>query len=143
MYIKQISVYLENAKGQLAEITKVIADKGIDIRALSLADTTSFGILRLILNKPYEAQETLANLGYMVAITPVIAIGVADEPGSLSKAIKLLSDNDISIEYMYAFVAKKKDRAMSILRVDDGDKAVAILEKEGIAFFGDADIDSI
>lgn len=143
MYIKQISVYLENSKGQLAEITRIIAQNGIDIRALSLADTKSFGILRLILNKPYEAQVALANEGYTVALTPVIAIGVDDTPGSLSKAIRLLSDNDISIEYMYAFVAKKLGRAMSILRVDDGDKSVAILKEAGIDFFGDSDLDAL
>ena len=143
MYVKQISVYLENTKGQLAEITRIIASHGIDIRALSLADTTSFGILRLILNKPYEAQSVLANAGYTVALTPVIAIGVPDTPGSLSKAVELLSDNDISIEYMYAFMSNKKDQAMSILRVDDGDKAVEVFRRANISFYGESDIEEI
>lgn len=143
MYIKQISVYIENTKGQLAAITKIIADRGIDIRALSLADTTSFGILRLILDKPYEAKDALTEAGHSVVITPVIAVGVDDEPGALSKVIELLSANDISIEYMYAFTAKKHNQALSIIRVDEGDKAVAVLENEGISFYGDADIGSI
>ncbi|MCL1831128.1 MAG: acetolactate synthase [Oscillospiraceae bacterium] len=143
MYIKQLSVYLENTKGQLAEIMKIIADQAIDIRALSLADTTSFGILRLILDKPNEAKTALAAAGYPVAVTPVIAIGVADTPGSLSKAIEILSNNDISIEYMYAFVAKQTNQAVSILRVDDGDKAVDVLQNACISFFGEVDMDNI
>ncbi len=140
MYIKQISVFIENQQGRLADIAEVIAEKGIDIRALSLADTTNFGILRLIVNKPYEAEEALKKAGYTVSLTAVIAIGIDDQPGGLAKALRVLSDHDISIEYLYAFISKKEGRASVILRVDDGDRAVEILTGNGIQFLSDQDI---
>jgi len=140
MYIKQISVFIENLQGRLADISEVIANSGIDIRALSLADTTNFGILRLIVDKPYEAEKALKKAGYTVSLTAVIAIGISDTPGGLAGALRVLSDNSISIEYLYAFISKKEGRASVILRVDDGDRAVEVLTSNGIEFLSDADI---
>ena len=140
MYIKQISVFIENKQGRLAEISEVLAGKEIDIRALSLADTTNFGILRLIVDKPYEAEEALKKAGYTVSLTAVIAIGINDTPGGLSAALRVLSDNDISIEYLYAFISKREGQASVILRVDDGDRAVEVLTSNGIRFLSDKDI---
>jgi len=141
MYIKQISIFIENLQGRLADILEDIAKSGIDIRALSLADTTNFGILRLIVDKPHEAEKVLRQAGYTVSLTAVIAIEIDDTPGSLAKALRVLSDNNISIEYLYAFISKKKGCASVILRVDDGDKAVGVLDGNGAVFLSDRDIE--
>lgn len=143
MYVKQISVFIENTQGRLADIAGVIADNGIDIRALSLADTTNFGILRLIVDKPYDAEEALKKAGYTVSLTAVIAIGIDDQPGALAKALKVLDEGGISVEYLYAFISKEVGRASVILRVDDGDKAVDMLVKNGIQFLSDEDISAM
>lgn len=143
MYVKQISVFIENTQGRLADIAGVIADNGIDIRALSLADTTNFGILRLIVDKPYDAEEVLKKAGYTVSLTAVIAIGIDDQPGALAKALKVLDDGGISVEYLYAFISKEVGRASVILRVDDGDRAVDMLVNNGIQFLSDEDISAM
>ena len=132
MLIKQLSIFVENKPGRLAFITEVIAEAGIDIRAISVADTTDFGILRLIVNKPDEACEALKAAGLTVTLTSVIAIGVSDKPGSFSVAMRLLADNDIAVEYMYAFISREDGKAIVILRVDDEDKARQILSDGGI-----------
>ncbi len=132
MFVEQISIFLENKSGRLAEVTKVLGENDIDISALSIADTTDFGILRLIVNKPDKAERILKENGFTVSSTNVIAIEVADKPGGLSKALEVLHDAQIGIEYMYAFVGKTEDDAMVLLRVDDHDNAVKALEANGI-----------
>ncbi|MFZ5988334.1 MAG: ACT domain-containing protein [Bacillota bacterium] len=132
MLVKQISVFLENKSGRLAEVTKILGDNNIDISALSIADTTDFGILRLIVNDPEKAEKVLKENEFTVSSTSVIAIAVADKPGGLSKALSVLDGNSIGIEYMYAFVGKAADEALVILRVEDADKAVDTLTKSGI-----------
>jgi len=132
MYVKQISIFLENKSGRLAEVTSVLGGNGIDISALSIADTTDFGILRLIVNKPEEAEKVLKSHGFTMSVTDVIAIGVKDEPGGLAKALKALEGINAEIEYMYAFVSKKEDEAMVILKTNAPDKAVEILKAHGI-----------
>ena len=132
MLIKQLSIFVENKPGRLAFITEVIAEAGIDIRAISVADTTDFGILRLIVNKPDEACEALKAAGLTVTLTSVIAIGVSDKPGGFSVAMRLLADNDIAVEYMYAFISRENGKAIVILRVDNEDKARQILSDGGI-----------
>lgn len=143
MYVKQISVFLENKRGRLAEITRLLAENDIDISALSIADTTDFGILRLILNKPAEAKKILKESGYAVKETEVIAIGVEDKPGGLAVALKGLSANQIGIEYMYAFVGKTENEALVILRVDDPAKAVEVLSGCGIRVLSDEQVYSL
>ncbi|HOQ01772.1 MAG TPA: ACT domain-containing protein [Acetivibrio clariflavus] len=132
MLIKQISVFLENKSGRLAEVTKVLGENNIDISALSIADTTDFGILRLIVNNPDMAEKVLRENEFTVSLTDVIGIGVEDKPGGLNKALSVLEKNDIGIEYMYAFVGKMSDEAMVIIRVDDSDKAIETLKNGGI-----------
>ena len=132
MLIKQISVFLENKSGRLAEVTKVLAQNNIDISALSIADTTDFGILRLIVSNPDMAEKVLKDNEFTVSSTNVIAIGVEDKPGGLYKALGVLEKSEIGIEYMYAFVGKTSDEALVIIRVDDSDKAIDILAKNGI-----------
>jgi len=128
MLIKQLSVFVENKSGRLAEITAVIAQADIDIRALSIADTTNFGILRLIVDKPDEAERVLKDLGLTVSLTNVIAIGISDQPGGFAAAMKCLADAGVGIEYMYAFISRDQGRACVILRVADNDLAVKALE---------------
>lgn len=132
MHVKQISVFLENKSGRLAEVTRVLGENNIDISALSIADTTDFGILRLIVNDPQKAEKALKESEFTVSSTNVIAIGIEDRPGGLSKALEILDNESIGIEYMYAFVGKKSDEALVILRVENSSKAVEILVKGGI-----------
>jgi hypothetical protein len=132
MDVKQISVFLENKSGRLAEVTKILGENNIDISALSIADTTDFGILRLIVNDPDKAEKVLKENGFTVSSTNVIAIGVEDKPGGLSKALEILDAQSIGIEYMYAFVGKKSDEALVLLRVENSSKAVEVLTKGGI-----------
>lgn len=132
MNIKQLSVFVENKKGRLAEITEAIAKANVDIRALSIADTTDFGILRLIVNKPEEAAAALKELGVTVSVTNVIAIGINDAPGAFSIPMRILADAGVDVEYMYAFITRKSEKAYVILRVNDNDVAAKILTEKGV-----------
>lgn len=132
MLVKQISIFLENKSGRLAEVTKILGDNNIDISALSIADTTDFGILRLIVNQPEKAEAVLKDNGFTVSCTSVIAIAVVDEPGGLAKALAVLDTQAVGIEYMYAFVGKTASKALVILRVEDPDKAISALSKSSI-----------
>lgn len=131
MYIKQLSVFVENKDGRLAEITTIIAKAGIDIRALSIADTTDFGILRLVVDKPYEAEKALKDAGLTVSLTDVIAIGIPDRPGGFAETITAVADKEVAVEYMYAFISREHDRAYLIMRVADNEKALAALKAHG------------
>ncbi len=132
MQIKQLSIFVENKSGRLAEITEALAAANIDIRAISVADTSDFGILRLIVNKPDEAVDALKQAGLTVSLTSVIGMGIDDKPGEFSKAMRLLADHNIGIEYMYAFISRDKGKAYTILRVEDSDKAINVLSESKI-----------
>ncbi len=132
MIIKQLSIFVENKKGRLAEITKAIAAADVDIRALSIADTTDFGILRLIVNKPDQAAAFLKEKGITVSVTNVIAVGIDDTPGAFSVPMQILADADIDVEYMYAFITRKSEKAYVILRVADNDAAAKVLSDKGV-----------
>jgi len=132
MLVKQISIFLENKSGRLADVTKTLADNNLNICALSIADTTDFGILRLIVNDPIRAQKILSEYEFTVSCTDVIAIGVEDKPGGLAKALEILQENSISIEYMYAFVGKSGNEAFVIIRVENPDEVVKALENSDI-----------
>lgn len=132
MKIQQLSIFVENKSGRLAEITQTIADANVDIRAMSIADTSDFGILRLIVDKPEKAVEAFKKAGMTVSLTSVIAIGLDDAPGEFAKAVKILSDNGISVEYLYAFISREKGKAYIILRVDDEEGAEKLLSHNGI-----------
>ena len=135
--IKQLSIFVENKAGRLAEITAELAKAGVDIRALSVADTTNFGILRLIVDKPDEAERILREAGLTVSLTGVSAVGIPDQPGGFAAAMRALADASIDIEYMYAFISRDEGRACVILRVEDNAAAVAALEKNGIQLLGE------
>ncbi len=132
MIIKQLSIFVENKRGRLAEITKAIAAADVDIRALSIADTTDFGILRLIVNKPDAAAAALKEKGITVSVTNVIAVGIDDVPGAFSVPMQILADNEIDVEYMYAFITRKSEKAYVILRVADNDAAARVLADKGV-----------
>lgn len=132
MLIKQLSIFVENKPGRLSAITKLLGDNGIDIRALSIADTRDFGILRIIVTNPDKAIEVLRSADCTVSLTSVIAIGVNDRPGGLAAAMDTLYKNNISVEYMYAFVTPTEGTAYVILRVENNDKAIEALNENGI-----------
>jgi len=132
MLIKQLSVFVENRPGRLSSITRLLGENDVDIRALSIADTRDFGILRLIVNNPDKALEVLKGADYSVTLTNVIAIGIEDKPGGLAKAMEVLYQNGISVEYMYAFISKTDNTAFVILRVENSENAADVLQKNGI-----------
>ena len=132
MTVKQISVFLENKPRQLSEFTKVLNQNKIDMRALSVAETRDFGILRVIVDDPYKTACVLKDAGYICSITPVLAVEISDEPGSLSKILGILGDNDINLEYTYAFITRKEHGAYMVFRVEDNDKAIEVLMQNGI-----------
>ncbi len=132
MTVKQISVFLENKPGQLAEFTSVLNQNKIDMRALSVADTRDFGIVRIIVNDAYKAACVLKEAGYVCSITPVLAVAIPDEPGGLNQILAILGDNQINLEYTYAFITRKKELAYMIFRVEDHEKAIEALLENGI-----------
>jgi hypothetical protein len=127
MKVEQISIFLENKSGRLAEVTKILGDGGINIRALSLADTSDFGILRLIVNNTEKAKDILKMNNFTVGKTEVVAVEVPDKPGGLAHILDALRKEDINVEYMYAFVERSGKDAVIIFRFDDVDRAIAVL----------------
>ena len=132
MTAKQISVFLENRPGQLTEFTKLLNQNQIDMRALSLAEAQDFGILRLIVDDPYKTACVLRDAGYVFSITPVLAVEIPDRPGSLVSVLETLGENGINLEYTYAFITRKVDRAYMIFRVADNERAIEVLNKKGV-----------
>lgn len=127
--IKQISIFVENKFGRLASIIDALGKNNIDISALSIADTTDFGILRIIVDKPEEAVLVLKENGVAVKCTDVIAVAIDDTPGGLSKVLEILTKEDITIDYMYAFVGKKEGKALMVVKTDDLEKTEKILSE--------------
>lgn len=133
MKVEQISIFIENKSGRLAEITRILGEAGINIRALSLADTSDFGILRLIVNDAEKAKAVLKERGFTVNKTEVIAVEVPDRPGGLSTILQTLDDARINVEYMYAFVERCGGNAVIIFRFDETDRAIATLKNSNVA----------
>jgi hypothetical protein len=130
MKVEQISIFIENKSGRMAEITRILGDSGINIRALSLADTTDFGILRLIVNDGNQAKAVLKEKGFTVNMTEVVAVEVPDTPGGLASILQVLDNHQINVEYMYAFVERCGGNAVIIFRFDETDKAISVLKAE-------------
>lgn len=143
MVIKQISVFLENKSGRLHEMAKALGDAEINIRSVSLADSSDFGIVRLIVNRPEDASRVLKEAGFTVGITHVIAVEVPDAPGGLAIVMKMMDEASINIEYMYAFVEKTKDSAILIIRFDEIEKAVDALMGRGLRILHEKDVLSL
>jgi hypothetical protein len=133
MKVEQISIFIENKSGRLAEITRILGDAGINIRALSLADTSDFGILRLIVNDVETAKAVLKEMGFTVSKTEVVAVEVPDRPGGLSSLLQTLDADQINVEYMYAFVERCGGNAVIIFRFDETDKAIGTLKDNGFS----------
>ncbi len=132
MKVEQISIFLENKAGRLAEVTGILGDAGINIRALSLADTSDFGILRLIVHDNEKAKRVLKEHGFTVGRTEVVAAEVEDRPGGLNRILQILFEAGINVEYMYAFVQQSGQNAVLIFRFDDIDNAVDVLIRNGV-----------
>ena len=140
MAIKQLTVFVENKQGALVEITDLFAANGIDMRALSIADTQDFGILRVIVNDTEGAMRILKNGGHLVQATDVIAVKISDAPGKLSAALHALNVSGVNVEYLYAFLARTQRHAYVVLRVADNAAATAILEDAGFHMVSEEDI---
>jgi hypothetical protein len=131
MKVEQISIFIENKSGRLAEVSRILGDAGVNIRALSLADTSDFGILRLIVNDREKAMSTLKGKGFTVSKTEVVAVEVPDQPGGLASILQVLDAEAINVEYMYAFVERCGTNAVIIFRFDETDKAILTLGAKG------------
>jgi len=140
MLVKQISVFIENKKGKLAEITRVLKDHNVDISAISIADTENFGILRMIANNQENAVKCIREAGYPVNTTEVIAIEVPDHPGGLHKVLEILEQRGISIEYLYSFVRAKSEKALILFKVENPETAVETLEGSGVKVLSDREV---
>lgn len=132
MYIKQVSIFVENKTGSMAEVLDILGKNGIDLSALSIADSTDFGILRLIVRDPEKAAALLKEDGMIVKLTEVIAVGIEDKPGSLSEILTTLKENEIEIDYMYAFIGKSSHGALVILKTSDAEKTCEVLKQHNI-----------
>ena len=132
MKVEQISIFLENKPGGLEEVTRILKDAQINIRTLSLADTTDFGILRLIVNNVDTASRVLKERGFRFSRTTVVAVEVPDRPGGLHSILEVLSKNGINVEYLYAFVERSGENAVIIFRFDAPDAAIDVLQKNGL-----------
>ncbi len=140
MAIKQLTVFVENKQGALVSITDVLATNNVNIRALSIAETQDFGILRLIVNNEKTAEKTLEDAGYLIKTTDVVGVKIGDAPGKLTTALSVLDKAGINMEYLYAFMARTEKHAYVVLRVADNDAAEAALEGAGFHLITDADI---
>ena len=132
MKVEQISVFLENKSGRLAEVMRVLGSAGINIRALSIADTSDFGILRIIVNDKEKALKALKEKDFTVSKTEVVAVEVPDKPGGLAHILDLLDKQSVNVEYMYAFIERSSENAVIIFRFDGNDKAIEVLTAAGI-----------
>jgi hypothetical protein len=133
MPIKQISVFLENNAGRLGEVTKTLAEADINIRAISIADTADFGILRLIVNNHQEAMKALVDAGFTTRITDVVAVEVEDTPGSLAKVMELFQQVNINIEYLYASLEGISGKAVIIFKLENHEQGLKIIKDHGLA----------
>ncbi len=143
MKVKQISVFLENKCGRLSAVTKLLAHTGVNIRALSIADTSDFGILRLIVDKPDTAYTVLKENGFTVSMTEVIAVEMADSPGGLAGVLEIMDRENINLEYLYAFIGQTGHEALNIFRVEKIDDAVAALQKNNIKVLSGEEVYSL
>lgn len=139
-FVKQISVFVENASGKLSKITSILAEADINIRALCIADTTDFGILRMIVPDPDKAEKILLSHDVMVKSTQVIAVEIGDKPAGLNKALCLLRDGGVALEYLYAFATKLEDTAYVIMKTDNAEAAVKALTQGGIRVLSEKEV---
>jgi hypothetical protein len=140
MAIKQLTVFVQNRKGTVVSVTDILSENNINIRALSIAETEDFGILRLIVNDEKTAEKVLTENGYLIKTIDVLGVKIGDEPGKLNSALKVLDEANINIEYMYAFMARTEKHAYVVLRVEENEEAEAVLTNAGFKMINNADI---
>lgn len=140
MSLQQLSVFVENCPGSLVSVLKVLAEAKIDLNGLSVADTTEFGVLRMILSDPARGEEVLQEAGFIVKATDVLAIDVNDTPGGLFKTVEMLSENGLNVEYMYAFGTKLDQHAMIIFKTEDNRRAAQVLKEGGAQVLDPEDV---
>ena len=143
MAIKQLTVFVENKKGSVVSVTEILSANNINMRALSIAETQEFGILRLIVNDEKTAERVLAENGYLIKVIDVVGVKISDEPGKLTEALAVLDKADINVEYMYAFMARTEKHAYVVLRVEDNVAAEAALTAAGVALITEADVNKL
>ena len=143
MAIKQLTVFVENKQGALVSITNTLSQHNINLRALSIAETKEFGILRLIVNDEATAEKILKEEGYLIKITDVVGVKIGDQPGKLSEALEILDDNKINMEYLYAFMARTEKHAYVVIRVEDNATAETALLSAGFHLITEADVDKL
>lgn len=143
MAIRQLTIFVENKQGSVVSITKSLAEKNVNIRALSIAETEAFGILRLIVNDEAAAEKTLKDEGYLIKVTEVVGVKIGDAPGKLTAALDVLDKAGINVEYLYAFMARTEKHAYVVLRVEDNAAAEAALEGAGFHLITDADVNKL
>jgi len=143
MAIKQLTIFVPNRKGTIVSVTDILAKKQINIRALSIAETEEFGILRLIVNDEKAAEEVLQEKDYLIKIVDVVGVKIGDEPGKLTSALDVLDKADINVEYLYAFMARTEKHAYVVLRVEDNAAAEKALEDAGFHLISEADINKL
>ena len=143
MAIKQLTVFVENKQGTLVSVTEALAKQNINLRAMSIAETQEFGILRLIVNDEAAAEKILAEEGHLIKITDVVGVKIGDEPGSLSATLKVLDAHDINMEYLYAFMSRTEKHAYVVIRVEDNEAAESALAGAGFKLITQADVDKL
>lgn len=143
MYVKQISVFMENRPGRLAEITKILSENSVDIRAINIADTTDFGILRMIVDDEENAEKVLRGNNMTANISDVIAISISDSVGAFSNVIELLKDKNISIEYIYSFIGEKSSKAVIVLKTSDLDLSINVLRENVVNVLSKEDVNNL
>ena len=143
MYVKQISVFMENRPGRLAEITKILSENSVDIRAINIADTTDFGILRMMVDDEEKAEKVLRGNNMTANISDVIAISISDSVGAFSNVIELLKDKNISIEYIYSFIGEKPSKAVIVLKTSDLDLSINVLRENGVNVLSKEDVNNL
>ncbi len=140
MAIKQLTVFVQNKRGSMVALTDILAKNDINIRALSIAETEDFGVLRLIVNDEVAAQKILEDNGYLIKVIDVIGVKIGDKPGALTEALGVLDKANINVEYLYAFMARTEKHAYVVLRVEDNDAVESALENAGLHLITNEDI---
>ena len=143
MAIKQLTVFVQNRKGTIVSVTDILAKNDINIRALSIAETEDFGILRLIVNDETKAEKVLEEQGYLIKVVDVVGVKIGDAPGQLTAALEVLDQAGINVEYLYAFMARTEKHAYVVLRVENNDAAEAALTNADFKLITEADVNKL
>ena len=143
MFAKQLTVFIQNKKGTVVEVTDILSRNNVNLRALSIAETQDFGILRMIVNDEATAEKVLSESGYLIKVINVVGVKIGDEPGKLTEALDVLDKANINVEYLYAFMARTKKHAYVVLRVEDNAKAERYLEDAGFHLITEQDINKL